>query len=702
MNEILQAALNFNDAGVCVIPAKNDGSKAPIGNWKQYQVERPSIEQISDWFATGHNGIGVITGAVSGNLEMLEMEGRAVNSGLLDEARELAINSGLGELWEIISNGYVEFTPSGGLHWLYRIADEPVPGNTKLARRPGENDTVEVLAETRGEGGFVVTAPSHGTTHPSGQPWVMLKGSAATIPMLSMEERDSIHQIFKALDSMPVKEAIAQVLTPKESTAKDKPGDAFNESATWKEILEPIGWKIVFANNGVTYWRRPGKDQGISATTGRNDGDNLFVFTTSTSFESEKPYSKFAAFAHIHHQGDFSQAAKALRALGFGSNSLPSIPTLTALQKPNLKLVSDIDPDHIEQQRERSSWYPRPLDLTGESEEPAPEFLARQDGHRLFYRGKINALLGESESGKTWVALYAVSQSLHLQQKVIYLDFEDSGKGILMRLRSLGMEDRHFENFTYANPDQNLTLDERIDLIDALMEIKPELIIVDGVNAAMTLLNLELNSNRDATFFSQQLLKPLALSGAGVITIDHVTKSKDNRGNYAIGAQAKRADINGAAIMCEVVMPFGRGMSGELTLKVTKDRPGHVRANSKEAKFAGTVQLKSAADGSVVMTILAPLGERNRLRPTHLMESVSKVLEAANGALTKSAVINDVKGRREWVLVACQVLIDEKYIAIENGARNALNLKLLKAYREADDSAAGLDSFEMEADHETA
>ena len=194
----------------------------------------------------------------------------------------------------------------------------------------------------------------------------------------------------------------------------------------------------------------------------------------------------------------------------------------------------------------------------------------------------------------------------------------------------------------------------------------------------------------------------MALSGAGVITIDHVTKSKDNRGNYAIGAQAKRADINGAAIMCEVVMPFGRGMSGELTLKVTKDRPGHVRANSKEAKFAGTVQLKSAADGLVVMTILAPLGERNRLRPTHLMESVSKVLEAADGALTKSAVINDVKGRREWVLVACQVLIDEKYIAIENGARNALNLKLLKAYREADDSAAGLDSFEMEADHETA
>ena len=703
MNEILQAAIDFYDAGISVIPAKDDGTKAPIGNWAKYQVERATLEQLADWFGSGHAGIGIVTGAVSGNLEMLEMEGRAVNSGLLDEARDLAHNSGLGDLWDILNNGYVEFTPSGGLHWLYRIADFPVPGNTKLARRPGANDTVEVLAETRGEGGFVVTAPSHGSTHPSGQPWVLLKGSASQIPMLSMEERNAIHQIFKALDSMPIKEQMAHVLQPKTTTTGEKPGDDFNAKATWKEILEPIGWKIVFTNNGVTYWRRPGKDVGISATTGRNDGDNLFVFTTSTTFEAEKPYSKFAAFAHLGHGGDFSAAAKALRQLGFGSNSLPSLPSLTELAKPVLTIVKDIDADHIEQERQRSSWYPRPLDLTGEAEEPPPEFLARSDGHKLFYRGKINALLGESESGKTWVALLAVKQSLQISQKVIYIDFEDSGKGILSRLRSLGLEDHHFENFTYANPDQNLTLDERIDLIDALVEIQPELIVVDGVNAAMTLLNLELTSNRDATFFSQQLLKPLAMSGAAVVTIDHVTKSKEGRGNYAIGAQAKRADINGAAIMVEVILPFGRGMSGELTLKVTKDRPGHVRANAKEAKFAGTVHLKSSAEGQVEMTIQAPNGERNRLRPTHLMEAVSKVLEGANGALSKSAIAKDVKGKTEWVFTACQILIDEKFVAVENGSRNSLNLRLIKPYREAEDGNAGLNSFQFEdEDHETA
>jgi hypothetical protein len=381
------------------------------------------------------------------------------------------------------------------------------------------------------------------------------------------------------------------------------------------------------------------------------------------------------------------------------------LPSLTQLQelstKPSLTIVPDIDSDHVEIARERSSWYPKQLDLNGEIEEPAPEFLSRNDGHRLFYRGKINALLGESESGKTWVALLAVKQALQIQQKVIYLDFEDSGKGILARLRSFGIADEQFANFTYANPDQNLTLDERIDLVEALQEIVPELIIVDGVNAAMTLLNLELTSNRDATFFSQQLLKPLALSGACVVTIDHVPKSKDNRGNYAIGAQAKRADINGCAIAVEVTLPFGRGMNGELSLKVTKDRPGAVRENSKEAKFAGTVMLKSTHDGQVTMSIQSPqMGEMNKLRPTHLMEAVSKTLEAASMPLSKSAVIKEVKGKTEWVLTAIQILIDEKFVAIENGSRNSLNLKSLRQYREIDDSAGGIASFDyQEADN---
>jgi hypothetical protein len=81
------------------------------------------------------------------------------------------------------------------------------------------------------------------------------------------------------------------------------------------------------------------------------------------------------------------------------------------------------------------------------------------------------------------------------------------------------------------------------------------------------------------------------------------------------------------------------------------------------------------------------------------MQEVSKTLEASTLPLSKNAVEKAIKGKAEWVRVAIQCLIDEKFVGIENGARNALNLKLLKPYREDEDSNAGIGSFDhMEAD----
>ena len=47
-----------------------------------------------------------------------------------------------------------------------------------------------------------------------------------------------------------------------------------------------------------------------------------------------------------------------------------------------------------------------------------------------------------------------------------------------------------------------------------------------------------------------------------MLLVDHVTKSKDDRGRYAIGAQAKLAGIDGAAYSVKMVSPFGRGRTG--------------------------------------------------------------------------------------------------------------------------------------------
>lgn len=100
-----------------------------------------------------------------------------------------------------------------------------------------------------------------------------------------------------------------------------RPGDDFNIRADWRSILLPHGWEWVFPRGQTWHLRRPGKREGTSATIGHsNDGyERLYVFTSSTEFEPNVPYTKFAAYALLEHRGDYAAASRALRAQGFGS-----------------------------------------------------------------------------------------------------------------------------------------------------------------------------------------------------------------------------------------------------------------------------------------------------------------------------------------------------------------------------------------------
>ena len=323
MNQTLTTALAFHKAGLSVVPVKTDGTKRPQGTWKQYTTSRATPEEIHTWFTTGDAGIGVVTGNISGGLEMLEVEGRA--AARIPELKDLAHASGLGPLFETITAGWFELSPSGGYHWFYRITDQPVPGNTKLAQAPNK----ETTAETRGEGGFVVTAPSTGPVHPTGRPWALLAGGPHTIPTITMAEREALHAVFAQLNEYTPEEPATPlfptdldkaITSPSIHTDGTSPGDDYENKTDWSQIL--TGWTLVFTRGNTRYWRRPGKtDPGFSATTGHaDDRDRLYVFTTSTDFQAETPYTKFGAYALLHHQGNHTNAAKALQAKGHGTD----------------------------------------------------------------------------------------------------------------------------------------------------------------------------------------------------------------------------------------------------------------------------------------------------------------------------------------------------------------------------------------------
>lgn len=348
---LLDAALAWLHAGCSVIPVRTDGTKTPAVAWKAFQDQPASEAVVTEWFTSErYDGIGIICGSVSGHLEMFEVEGRAV-AGTLPAFRDAMRDNGHGDLWDRLNGGFLEQSPSGGLHWLYRV-DGEARRNLKLARRPASSeeleqdpaDKVKVLLETRGEGGYVVVAPSAGRTHSSGGAWTFLVGTPATIPTITVDERDALHAIASMFDTMPAAEPIQPSVSFGGTSTGTRPGDDYNQRATWDEIL--TGWTKVKHFGGNCYgWVRPGKNprDGISATTGRNDADNLYVFSSSTEFETEKAYSKFSAYTLLEHNGDYSAAAKRLRADGYGTPP-PEQPRPAAAVAASEQVHHDEDP----------------------------------------------------------------------------------------------------------------------------------------------------------------------------------------------------------------------------------------------------------------------------------------------------------------------------------------------------------------------
>ncbi|MGH3800864.1 MAG: bifunctional DNA primase/polymerase, partial [Pseudonocardiaceae bacterium] len=103
-----------------------------------------------------------------------------------------------------------------------------------------------------------------------------------------------------------------------------------------------------------------------------------------------------------------------------GNVALAPLPLVDpAPAQPTPPATTGISPEAAE----RTTWWPRDLGptLSGEQAEPAPTVLARQDSNCLFYAGKVNGILGESESGKTWVLLAAVVQELDAGHAVLYV-----------------------------------------------------------------------------------------------------------------------------------------------------------------------------------------------------------------------------------------------------------------------------------------
>jgi hypothetical protein len=307
--------LGYNQAGLQLLPVCEDGSKAPdVSSWTALKSTRATLAQMRQWDFAARAGFGMIAGPVSGYRECWDFDGADVFEAFVEAAEAC----GLGDLVCRIRTGYEDETPGGGRRWIVEYPDSIAWQDCTLARRPGRDGDpkTKTLIELPT---FAVLAPSNGATHPSGRPYVRVSGSFDTIARYTADERAALFALARSFDRMPRRAAV-RASKLQTDPAGDRPGDHYNQQMTWPQILEPAGWTHVFDRGDVSYWRRPGKDRGISATTNYGGSDLFYPFTSSTLFDPEQAYNKFAAYAVLEHGGDFGQAALALSRQGYGDH----------------------------------------------------------------------------------------------------------------------------------------------------------------------------------------------------------------------------------------------------------------------------------------------------------------------------------------------------------------------------------------------
>lgn len=332
----------------------------------------------------------------------------------------------------------------------------------------------------------------------------------------------------------------------------------------------------------------------------------------------------------------------------------------------------------------------RPIDvsdvLDGTWQPPRPTVGRCHKAPGLLYPGRRHDLYAESEAGKTWLALLVAADVLAEGGTVVYLDFEDDAGGIVGRLLAMATPPASIgERFAYIRPESPITAPaEREVLAQALGDLQPALAVLDGRTEAMALHGLSITDNDDTAKFGRLVERPLTETGAAFLGLDHVTKDRENRGRYAIGAVHKLNGLNGAAFSLENRSPLGDGLTGRSTLRITKDRPGQLRRHALPGRegthWLGDLVVDATVTGFVDVALMAPIERPADFRPTVLMKRVSDALAGAPDPLNVRGVLDRVTGKADATRAALARLVDEGYVVVEKGPRGAQNHRLVKPF----------------------
>lgn len=301
MNQKLQKP---DYSGLSLIPIE-DGTKRPSVKWKEAQTEKKHF--VDDAYAWA-----VVTGRVSGNLECLDIDLKILANDMLRETTWAEFNFMVNnELPELLAKITIQRTRNKGFHLFYRCIDFSIPGNHIISR----NEKGETLFETRGEGGYVLVAPSDG--------YNIIQGDLNNVQYITIEERNCLMENAKKFNGWIQEETVQN----KERVSDaNSPWSHYNNEGDPVPVLQKHGWKVVDRQGVKVCLERPGKNEGTQSATWNNEGERWFyVFSSNAQpFEQEKAYRASQVFAMLECGNDWTLTASKLKSLGYGSSGLKS------------------------------------------------------------------------------------------------------------------------------------------------------------------------------------------------------------------------------------------------------------------------------------------------------------------------------------------------------------------------------------------
>ena len=288
--------------GLSVIPVNSD--KRATLKWEKFQRSLLDFEDCDKLFSNAW-GFAVISGAVSGGLEVMDFDAH-------DNNIEAIYNKFIADegVAHILSryNPPIERSPRGGYHILYRYESEIFEGNQKLANWP----TGESMIETRGEGGYTVVYPSPNYT--------MISGSINSIPTITHDERYYLITFARSLTH-----ATPHVLP--HALPHELPNDLphalhfdntdpvsyfnWNCAAYAKKLLEDKGWVKLRTDEteDIEFWKRPGKPGNEHSATWGKKHNALYVFSSSAPpFLTGCYYSPFQILVRLRFNDLYNAA----------------------------------------------------------------------------------------------------------------------------------------------------------------------------------------------------------------------------------------------------------------------------------------------------------------------------------------------------------------------------------------------------------